>query len=141
MRFWWSANPLRSETPSRPRVARAVAEARMAQAGAVRGLGSAGVDTVMLRQMEAVERAAATGPLRKALRRARRGLSPELLWETARAAREVGRTPEEVWAEALRDWLASQRGEAPAPRPAGTGVRRQQIWREIEETMAALRAS
>jgi hypothetical protein len=141
MRFWWNEwNERRRErapVASRPRVARAVEAARMA------GLGSAAVDLSTVRQFEAIERAAASGPLHKARRRAQRGLSPTLLWETAKAARESGRRPEEVWAEALGEWLAAQEliADEPPRRPATFGVRRQQTWHEIESAMQALRAS
>ncbi len=127
MRFWWrpqSARPAREgrqarqTAHSRPRVARAVEAAR--QAGAAMSpvsLGSASVDVASmagmesiaaLRHFDAVERAAISGPLHKAQRRAKRGLGTDLIWATARAAKQEGRQPEEVWAEALRDWLASR---------------------------------
>lgn len=151
MRFWWSTRPLRAErdeagrSASRVSVSRAVAAARMAQAGVPVGLGSASVDVVMLRRMEAVERAAVSGPLPKAMRRAKRGLSPDLLWATARAAREAGRQPEEVWAEALRDWLATrepQSAVAGGVRLArGPEARRRALWGEIDDTLERLRAS
>ena len=143
MRFWWSTRPLRMEreTESRPRVARAVEAARLAQAGVPAGLGSASVDIVMLRRMEVVERAAVSGPLPKAIRRAKRGLSPDLLWATARAAREAGRQPEDVWAEALRDWLAEREPRSSGSRPHGPEARRHALWGEIDETLERLRAS
>lgn len=144
MRFWWSTQPLRMErdTKSRPRVARAVEAAHMAQAGVQAGLGSASIDAVMLRRMEVVERAAVSGPLPKAVRRAKRGLSPDLLWATARAAREAGRQPEDVWAEALRDWLASREPSWESAGPArGPEARRRALWGEIDDTLDRLRAS
>lgn len=142
MHFWWSERSLPKAPRTRPRVSQAVAAARMAQAGVSGGLGSARVDVAIAHSMEVVERAAASGPLKKATRRAQRGLSPDLLWATARAAHDSGREPEEVWAEALRAWLASR--EAP-PTPNGTtphqtNGRRQRIWEEIDDTLAALRA-
>jgi hypothetical protein len=98
-----------------------------------------------LRHFDAVERAAISGPLHKAQRRAKRGLGTDLIWATARAAKQEGRQPEEVWAEALRDWLASREEaeatEAPAPRPRSLEAKRQQVWRDIELTLAGLRAS
>jgi hypothetical protein len=48
--------------------------------------------------------------------------------------------PEEVWAEALRDWLAN-REPVPAPLPQGFEARRQQAWIDIELTLSGLRAS
>lgn len=116
----------------------------MAQAGVPAGLGRATADTAMARRIEATERAAVTGPLEKARQRAARGLAPELVWATARAARDVGRRPEEVWAEALRDWLVS-RELAAAPKTSGllrkVETQRQRCWHEIETTLHALRAS
>lgn len=147
MRFWWSTRPLRMErdtyrgTNSRPRVTSAVRAARLAQAGVPAGLGSASVDVVMLRRMEVVERAAVSGPLPKAVRRAKRGLSPDLLWATARAARDAGRQPEDVWAEALRDWLAARESHGLSARPRGPEARRRALWGEIDETLDRLRAS
>lgn len=146
MHFWWSEWALpkapRTRIATRPRVTQAVAAARMAQAGVSRGLGSARVDVAIAHSMEVVERAAVSGPLKKATRRAQRGLSPDLLWATARAARETGREPEEVWAEALRTWLASREsGRAQdGSRPRSIDGRRQRIWEEIDDTLEALRA-
>lgn len=127
----------------RERVARAVEAARLAQAGVPSGLGSASADTVVARRMEAAERAMVTGPLEKARRRAARGLAPELVWATARVAREVGRRPEEVWAEALHDWLLSRERTVSAASGFSPMIepRRQRCWREIETTLQALRAS
>lgn len=155
MRFWRSARagePVRGRGERRDkghgemraRVARAVEAAQLAQAGVPDGLGSARMDVVIARRLEAAERAAVTGPLEKARRRAARGLAPELVWATARAAQEVGRRPEEVWAEALRDWLMSRElstagGAAAASRVVET--RRQRCWQEIDTSLKALRAS
>lgn len=141
MRFWWSEWPLPKAPRTRPRVTRAVEAARMAQAGVPRGLGSARVDVAIIHSMEAIERAAASGPLKKTARRAQRGLSPDLLWATARVARESGRQPEEVWAEALRAWLSTQppQREQSAKRPIPLDGKRQRIWEEIDETLEALR--
>lgn len=142
MRFWWSRAQRRDRaaTASRPRVAQA------AQAAWSAGLGSATVDMGALRHFEAIERAATSGPLHKARRREARGLAPGLLWQTARAARRVGLRPEEVWAEALGEWLAAQdlvaevTGES-SWRPAILNPKRLQTWHEIEAAMQALRAS
>ncbi len=148
MRFWWSERKQherkRQGTASRPRVAQAVRRAREAQTGAATaGLGSATADMGMLRHFEAIERAAASGSLPKARRRAEAGLAPALLFETARAARTAGRRPEEVWAEALREWLLAQAlvPDEPQARPAIVLTRRQQTWRDIESTLQSLRAS
>lgn len=126
----------------RERVGRAVEAARMAQAGVPGGLGSASMDVVIARRLETAERAAVTGPVEKARRRGRRGLAPELVWATARAAQEAGRRPEEVWAEALRDWLVSRQLSTGASVVSPiVETRRQRCWREIETTLQALRTS
>lgn len=141
MRMRWTGWSGRRPEPSRPRVARAMERAQMAQAGVRSGLGSASADGAAGWHFEAVERAAATGPLRKAARRAQRGLNPTLLWATARAARDAGRQPEEVWAEALGNWLALQQADVkPAMLPRTLETRRQTVWRDIEDTLTALRA-
>ncbi len=127
---------LREREAARPRVTRAAEAARLAREGMVSAprLASAA------RHLEAIERAAASGPLAKTARRAGRGLPPQLVLATARAARETGRLPEEVWAEALCDWL-SHREEATLSRPRALETRRQTVWRDIEETLRVLRAS
>lgn len=142
MQFWWSERALPKVSQIRPRVAQAAQAARMAQAGVVRGIGSARVDVAIAHSMEVVERAAVSGPLKKATRRAQRGLSPDLLWATARAARESGREPEEVWAEALRTWLASREAdhEQSTRRSRSMDGKRRRIWEEIDDTLEALRA-
>lgn len=142
MRMRWTGWPARRvEEQSRPRVAQAVARAHLAQAGVSSGLGSASAAAGASWQFEAIERAAATGPLRKVARRAQRGLHPTLLWETARAARDAGRQPEEVWAEALGNWLALQQVETThAAMPRTLETRRQLAWHDIEETLSVLRA-
>lgn len=149
MRFWrrdkrtkteqWPARD-RAASASRPRVARAIEAAHLAQAGVPRGVISPRPDAGALRYFEAVERAAASGPLHKARKRARRGLAPELVLATARAAQQIGRRPEEVWADALRGWLERQ-DTAPAPIPATLELRRRTVWRDIDLAMAGLRAS
>ena len=148
MPFWWStfhsARPIgRQAVHSRPRVARAVEAARHVAEIAPTSLGSASIDSealASLRHFDVMERAAISGPLQKTQRRARRGLETELIWATARAAQQTGRRPEEVWAEALRDWLANREPSA-APPPPSFEVRRRQVWSDIELTLAGLRAS
>jgi hypothetical protein len=135
MRIGW---PARQRVESRPRVARAVEAARLVREGIMSDQASAGAR----RHFEAVERAAATGPLKKVMRRAAHGLSSQLVWETARAAQQAGRRPEEVWAEALGNWLTAQEmtpALAGVPRPVE--LRRQAVWGEIEDTLRMLRAS
>ncbi len=155
MRFWWSERSYRGErmervsrrdrgaSTSRPRVARAVEAARRVYAEPA-GLGSASAaaDAGALRHFFAVERAAeVSGPLRRQqARHERRGLESELLRETARAARASGRTPEQIWAEALRGWLAAYSDE-PARISPTLETRRQSVWREIDATLVGLRAS
>jgi predicted dithiol-disulfide oxidoreductase (DUF899 family) len=58
---------------------------------------------------------------------------------TSRAAQALGRSPEEVWAEALRAWLGVE-GAARALRPAIQEVRRAQTWSKIDQTLHELRA-
>jgi hypothetical protein len=143
MLFRWTSRPARRAVPSRPRVARAVEAARHVVEMVPVGLGSASIASEILtplRHFEAMERAVISGPLHKAQRRARRGLETELIWATARAAQQTGRMPEEVWAEALRDWLAN-REPARVPLPQGFEARRQQAWLDIELTLSGLRAS
>ena len=149
MRFWkrdkrakietWQPRD-RAASASRPRVARAIEAAHLAQDGVPRGVISLRPEAGALRYFEAVERAAASGPLQKARQRSRRGLAPELVLATARAAQQIGRRPEEIWAEALRGWLERQ-DTAPAPIPATLELRRRTVWRDIDVAMAGLRAS
>jgi hypothetical protein len=70
-----------------------------------------------------------------------RGLAPELMLATSRAAQALGRAPEEVWAEALRAWLGVEGTAARAIRPAVQEVRRAQTWSQIDQTLHELRAS
>jgi hypothetical protein len=70
-----------------------------------------------------------------------RGLAPELVLATSRAAQALGRAPEEVWAEALRAWLGSEGSVPRAARPAVQEVRRAHVWSQIDETLHELRAS
>jgi hypothetical protein len=58
-------------------------------------------------------------------------------------AREMGRPPQEIWQEALTEWLlAHEIGLAgPSAPPLLQSAQRQQEWGEIEATMQALRAS
>ncbi len=69
-------------------------------------------------------------------------LPAALMRETTRAARIMGRRPEDVLTEALTDWRAGYSGGtatmAPSPMHAPG---RQHSWGEIEETLRALRAS
>jgi hypothetical protein len=70
-----------------------------------------------------------------------RGLAPELMLATSRAAQALGRAPEEVWAEALRAWLGVEGTAARAIRPSIQEARRAHTWSQIDETLHELRAS
>ena len=144
MRFWWHARTQNGREAVRPRVVSAVAAAREAGEHTLTGLGSARVDYGLMRQFEAMDRAAGVRSVpartQPSERRARRGLSSDLVWATARAARSTGRAPEEVFAEALRNWLLQQ-DTLPAPRPATLEVRRQQTWSEIDHVLLGLRTA
>jgi hypothetical protein len=145
MRLKWPEWTARERVVSRPRVSRAIQAARLARPDAQASLGSAvALSPITLPHLDAINRAAVSGPLHKANRRARRGLAPDLVWATARAAQQLGRQPEEVWAEALRDWLTARQESMPAPSaiqlPRPIETRRRQVWLSIDETLSALRA-
>lgn len=145
MRLKWPEWTARERVVSRPRVSRAIQAARQARPDAEASLGSAvALSPITLPHLDAINRAAVTGPLHKANRRARRGLAPDLVWATARAAQQLGRQPEEVWAEALRDWLTARQESTPVPSatqlPRPIETRRRQVWLSIDETLSALRA-
>ena len=134
----------RSRVQSRPRVTNAAAAAHRAQAGAGGALGSstAGVGAVV--RLPAVRRIERAG-LGSAV--AVGEISPSLLHATMQAARQSGRSPEDIWEEALRDWLVdrwttwTEARESGAARPPVQEQRRQQAWHDIEATLHALRAS
>ena len=135
----------RNTTHSRPRVAQAAEAARIAQEGVGWNLGSAtaGAAVMLTSAMATTGFAPVITP---AFRMdavevgAGRGLAPELVLATSRAAQALGRAPEDVWAEALRAWLGSE-GSAPrAARPAVQEVRRAHVWSQIDETLHELRA-
>jgi len=144
MRFWWQPRIQNGREAVRPRVASAVAAARQAGTTTLAGLGSARVDYGLMRQFEAMDRAAQTQrtpPVSQLPERsARHIVNRDLVWATARAARNAGRTPEEVFAEALHNWLLEQ-DTLPAPRPATLEVRRQQTWSEIDRVLHGLRTA
>lgn len=71
-------------------------------------------------------------------------VSPELWQAVAAYAAETGRTPDDVWAEAARDWLArrAHHDEPPPTSPASaalSGARHYRAWGEIDATLAELR--
>ncbi len=122
---------------ARPRVARAVQAARMAQAGVTRGMDSAmaGLEALLAPAIPATQRHVGLGSSMAVQ------LPSALMRETTRAAWLTGRRPEDVLEEALSDWLA---GYESAPMAALSPLRasgRQSSWGEIEETLRALRAS
>jgi hypothetical protein len=139
MHWFWQERRPRGCNPSRPRVSRAVEAAHLAQAGGGPGLGgaSAGVAAFITPPLAApVRRGGALGNA-VALK-----LPPALIRESLRAAREAGRTLEEVWAEALGDWLTQN--DSPGlslEQHAGRVYKRQRVWGEIDETLRELRAS
>jgi len=136
-------------------VARAVQAAQMAQAGVTRGMGSAmaGLEALFapaipaarangsvngisgMSSVSSVSGADASLGSAVALQ-----LPAALMRETTRAARIMGRRPEDVLSEALTDWLAGYSGATTAPSPL-YAPGRQHSWGEIEETLRALRAS
>ncbi|MBF6590460.1 MAG: hypothetical protein IVW57_07995 [Ktedonobacterales bacterium] len=67
---------------------------------------------------------------------------PALMRAALQAARAAGRAPEEIWSEALHDWLLTRETETGGGLPAlFQAPRRQHVWSEIEATVRALRAS
>jgi hypothetical protein len=134
----------RGQSHSRPRVALAAEAARIAQEGVGRSLGSATAGVGVMLTPVALQ--GFTPILTPAFRMdagevsAERGLAPELMLATSRAAQALGRAPEEVWAEALRAWLGAEGSIARAARPAIQEVRRAQTWSRIDETLHELRA-
>jgi hypothetical protein len=135
----------RNTSHSRPRVAQAAEAARVAQEGVGRSLGSATAGAGVMLTPVAMQ--AFTPILAPAFRMdtvevsAGRGLAPELVLATSRAAQALGRAPEEVWAEALRAWLGSEGSVPRAARPVVQEVRRAHVWSQIDETLHELRAS
>jgi hypothetical protein len=134
----------RQQSHSRPRVAQAAEAARIAQEGVGRSLGSATAGVGVMLTPVAMQ--SFTPILAPAFRMdavevsAGRGLAPELVLATSRAAQALGRAPEEVWAEALRAWLGSEGSVPRAARPAVQEVRRAHVWSQIDETLHELRA-
>ena len=165
MRWLWSEWGGRVSAQSRPRVANAGQAARLAQLGALDGgpralrgrgahdeasLGSAYASTSAAYFAPVAATVAAEAPQWRGHESseqedtAAHGATPTLLRATAQVAQTLGRAPEEVWTEALENWLASQR-EAQAsiatPRARLREVRRQETWLSIDDTLQALRVS
>ena len=165
MGWLWSGRGNRSQT--RPRVASAVAAARLAHISAqtTRGqmtpalsLGSAmaATDQIVWAQtasgvsgMDAArsdgQRMAAASAAR-AERREEFGEIGALIERAEQTARNLGRSRAEMWEEALRAWLETQ-GDEPVespratPRPWLFEARRQRVWGEIEQTLDSLRTA
>lgn len=130
----------RSRVISRPRVAHAAAEAAAAYHGTAEHVGTLG-SAVAGPCAYLVHGKPVPSPASGALM----GAMPALTEAAALAAREAGRTPEEVWAEALHIWLEECAPEARdasgAPRSRLRSPSRERTWEEIEGTLRALRAS
>ncbi len=135
VRGWRGAHSTPHASP-RPRVARAVEAARMAQAGVTRGMDSAmaGLEALLAPTIPARRAKASLGSSMAVQ------LPSALMRETSRAAWLTGRRPEDVLEEALSDWLAGYESAPAALAPLRTAGR-QNSWGEIEETLRALRAS
>ena len=86
-------------------------------------------------------------------------MTATLIRATTLVAQVLGRAPEDVWAEALENWLASQEQSQQFPHSQQSGnegeqlvygapprarlveVRRHEAWQTIDETLHALRVS
>lgn len=71
-------------------------------------------------------------------------VTPELRAEMAGMARAMGRSEDEIWAEAAREWLLRRlRNDEPPPTtPAAASLpnpRTRRLWNEIDEMLAELR--
>jgi len=112
----------------------------MAQAGVEHGLGgaSAGIAAFVSPAVHAPAKRSANLGSSVALK-----LPSALVRESLRAARDAGRTVEEIWAEALGDWLTSQNEsfEPSLEQHLGRIYKRQRVWGEIDDTLHELRAS
>lgn len=136
---WRGAHPA-PHSSARPRVARAVQAAQMAQAGVTRGMGNAmaGLEALLAPVIPATSVSGMNASLGSAMAFQ---LPPTLMRETTRAAWLTGRRPEDVLEEALADWLAGYESAPMAPFAPHHAAGRQSSWGEIEETLRALRAS
>lgn len=133
----WRGAHATPHSSARPRVARAVQAARMAQAGVTRGMDSAmaGLEALLAPTIPARRVNASLGSSMAVQ------LPSALMRETTRAAWLTGRRPEDVLEEALSDWLAGYESAPVAALAPMRAVGRQNSWGEIEETLRALRAS
>lgn len=139
MQWIWNEWRPCGRNQSRPRVSRAVEQARLAQTGVEYGLGgaSAGIAAFVAPSLPLpAKRGGALGSA-VALK-----LPTVLVRESLRAARDAGRTIEEVWAEALGDWLTQNESFQPSlEQHLGRIYKRQRVWGEIDDTLHELRAS
>jgi hypothetical protein len=130
----------RQRTHSRPRVASAAEAARSAQtemssSGGYRAqLGSSWAGANLLLAVDPGARGVGRGggPEGAVL-----AASPALLLAAARAS---NRTVEEVWEEALTTWISGGREPSYARPTSQSAERRYHVWREIDQTLGALRA-
>jgi hypothetical protein len=140
MHWIWNEWRPRGRNQSRPRVSRAVEQARMAQANVEHGLGraSAGIAAFVSPAPSLPARRSAALGSAVALK-----LPKALVRESLRAARDAGRTVEEIWAEALGEWLTSQNEsfEPSLDQQMGRIYKRQRVWGEIDATLHEMRAS
>jgi hypothetical protein len=140
MRLRWPAWGGQAARRSRPRVAQAIQAARAVQmTQPAQSAWAGGGWSVDARELGGLIRYSARS------QRAGTGLSPTLLRATARVARAGGLRPDEVWAEALRDWLVVR--ELTEDEPVGhqarvsPDLRRTLAWQAIDATLGELRAS
>lgn len=141
----------RVTTASRPNVARAGQAAALARAGDSGELRATwAADRLLFTASPAGQRhehgAADGDSLGSATAGTPRwALSPSVLRATVRVAEAEGRRLEDIWDEALREWLAREAdhaGEIEARVPAPhVQQARQHTWLSIDETLRALRAS
>lgn len=136
----WRGAHATPHSSARPRVARAVQAARMAQAGVTRGMDSAmaGLEALLAPTIPATSARRVNASLGSSMAVQ---LPSALMRETTRAAWLTGRHPEDVLEEALSDWLAGYESAPVAALAPMRAVGRQNSWGEIEETLRALRAS
>lgn len=163
MGWLWTGRGHRSRT--RPRVASAVAAARLAHLSAqttvgqmtpALSLGSAVAATERIRwahaapgegypdAVEAYDAEYGAFDSRDEDDEALRGSGEmgALIERAEQTARNLGRSRSQMWEEALRAWLETQGEEPrPAPRPWLFEARRQRVWGEIEQTLSALRTA
>src|SRR5262245_32320475 len=134
MQWIWNVGRPRGRNQSRPRVSRAVEQARMAQADVAHGLGGASAGVAAFLAPPPSAAAMRGGALGSAVALK---LPSTLVRESLRAARNAGRTVEEIWAEALGDWLTSQdQSYAPSlEQHMGRIYTRQRVWGEIDQAL------